>query len=133
MQATAELALSVLLLAAGALAQTTHLVGPGGLAQIRDALLIAAPGDLVLAQPGTYAQFHCERRRDDPRRGAGHRRRGLRRIGVVPRLQQRSILSRRRVAHAHHTSGRADRALRRARVRGVAEPVLRQPRRARGR
>ena len=75
MQATAELALSVLLLAAGALAQTTHLVGPGGLAQIRDALLIAAPGDLVLAQPGTYAQFHCERRRDDPRRGAGHRRR----------------------------------------------------------
>ena len=59
MQATAHLALPVLLFAAGALAQTTHLVGPGGLAQIRDALLIAAPGDLVLVQPGTYAQFHA--------------------------------------------------------------------------
>lgn len=41
------------------LAQTTHLVGPGGLPQIRDALAIAAPGDVVLVQPGTYAQFHA--------------------------------------------------------------------------
>jgi len=38
-------------------AQTTHLVGPAGLPQIRDALAIASPGDLVLVQPGTYAQF----------------------------------------------------------------------------
>lgn len=43
--------------AAGALAQTTHLVGAGGLPQIRDALAIAAPGDVVLVQPGIYAQF----------------------------------------------------------------------------
>jgi hypothetical protein len=44
---------------ASALAQTTHLVGPGGLPQIRAALAIAAPGDVVLVQPGTYAQFHA--------------------------------------------------------------------------
>lgn len=39
------------------LAQTTHLVGPGGLPQIRDALAIAAPGDVIHVLPGTYAQF----------------------------------------------------------------------------
>lgn len=38
-------------------AQTTHVVGPAGLPQIRDALAIAGPGDLVLVQPGTYAHF----------------------------------------------------------------------------
>jgi peptide deformylase len=37
--------------------QTTHLVGPGGLAQIRDALAIAQPGDRIHVQPGTYAHF----------------------------------------------------------------------------
>lgn len=37
--------------------QTVHLVGPGGLPQIRDALAIAAPGDVVHVQPGTYAHF----------------------------------------------------------------------------
>ena len=52
-----------LLLAASALplaianAQSTLAVGPGGFAQIRDALAVAAPGDLVLVQPGSYAQF----------------------------------------------------------------------------
>ena len=64
MTATAHLAFAALVFAAlafanGAVAQTTHLVGPGGLPQIRDALLIAAPGDVVLVQPGTYAQFHA--------------------------------------------------------------------------
>ncbi|MCA8978353.1 MAG: hypothetical protein KDC98_26730 [Planctomycetes bacterium] len=37
--------------------QTVHTVGPGSLPQIRDALAIAAPGDIVLVQPGTYAHF----------------------------------------------------------------------------
>lgn len=44
-------------LAASTAAQTTHLVGPGGFAQIRDALEIAAPGDVIEVQPGTYAHF----------------------------------------------------------------------------
>jgi hypothetical protein len=39
------------------MAQTIHLVGPGGLAQIRDALAIAAPGDVIHVQPGLYAHF----------------------------------------------------------------------------
>ncbi|MBX3464634.1 MAG: hypothetical protein KF830_15805 [Planctomycetes bacterium] len=39
--------------------QTTHLVGPGGLPQIRDALAVAAHGDTILVQPGTYAHFAC--------------------------------------------------------------------------
>ncbi|HEX5050974.1 MAG TPA: hypothetical protein VFZ65_04310 [Planctomycetota bacterium] len=38
-------------------AQAVHVVGPGGLPQIRDALAIAAPGDLVLVLPGSYAPF----------------------------------------------------------------------------
>lgn len=38
-------------------AQATHLVGPGGFAQIRDALAVAAPGDRIHVQPGTYAHF----------------------------------------------------------------------------
>lgn len=50
---------ATLAIAAVATAQTTHLVGPGGLPQIRDALLIAAPGDIMLVQPGTYAQFQA--------------------------------------------------------------------------
>lgn len=47
----------ILAVAVGLPAQTTHLVGPGGLPQIRSALAIAAPGDTILVQPGTYAQF----------------------------------------------------------------------------
>ncbi len=38
-------------------AQTTHLVGPGGLPQIRAALAVAVPGDIIHVLPGTYAQF----------------------------------------------------------------------------
>lgn len=38
-------------------AQATHLVGPGGFAEIRDALAVAAPGDRLHVQPGTYAHF----------------------------------------------------------------------------
>jgi hypothetical protein len=41
-------------------AQAVHLVGPGGLPQIRNALAIAAPGDVVLVQPGSYANFHAQ-------------------------------------------------------------------------
>lgn len=43
--------------AVGLPAQTRHLVGPGGLPQIRDALAIASPGDTIVVQPGTYAHF----------------------------------------------------------------------------
>lgn len=43
--------------AVGLPAQTIHLVGPGALPQIRDALAIAAPGDVVHVLPGTYAHF----------------------------------------------------------------------------
>lgn len=43
----------------GAPSQTNHLVGPGGLPQIRDALAVASPGDLIRVQPGTYAHFEA--------------------------------------------------------------------------
>ncbi len=43
--------------AALAVAQTTLLVGPSGLPQIRDAIALAAPGDVVVVEPGTYAHF----------------------------------------------------------------------------
>lgn len=43
--------------AVGLPAQTIHLVGPGGLPQIRDALAIAQPGDRIHVQPGSYAHF----------------------------------------------------------------------------
>ncbi len=46
-----------LLLAVAASAQATLLVGPGGYAQIRDAVAVAAPGDVVVVQPGLYAHF----------------------------------------------------------------------------
>lgn len=39
--------------------QATWNVGLGGHAQIRDALLLAAPGDIVLVSPGNYMQFTC--------------------------------------------------------------------------
>lgn len=45
-------------LAAGAAAQTVHLVGPGGFAQIDDALAVASPGDVVHVQGGAYGSFH---------------------------------------------------------------------------
>ena len=38
--------------------QATLLVGPGGFAEIRQALAVAQPDDVVLVQPGTYAHFH---------------------------------------------------------------------------
>jgi hypothetical protein len=50
-------ALAVSLLAVAASAQATHTVGPGGFAQIDAALAVAAPGDVVLVQPGTYQPF----------------------------------------------------------------------------
>lgn len=50
-------ALLVLVMATSASSQTFHLVGPGGHAQIRDALAVAAQGDVIEVQPGFYAQF----------------------------------------------------------------------------
>ncbi|MFK7740504.1 MAG: hypothetical protein AB8H80_09270 [Planctomycetota bacterium] len=38
-------------------AQTTYLVGPSGFAEIRDALAVAANGDIVLVEPGSYGHF----------------------------------------------------------------------------
>lgn len=43
--------------AVGIPAQSTHLVGPGGYAQVSDALAVAAPGDFIHVSPGTYAPF----------------------------------------------------------------------------
>lgn len=43
--------------AVGLPAQSIHLVGRGALPQIRDALALAAPGDVVHVLPGTYAHF----------------------------------------------------------------------------
>ena len=43
--------------AAPAVAQATHLVGPGGFPQITDAIAAAQPGDLILVQQGTYLPF----------------------------------------------------------------------------
>ncbi len=40
-----------------ATAQTTHLVGPGGFAQIAEAVAAAASGDVILVQPGVYGSF----------------------------------------------------------------------------
>lgn len=51
------LASFALAIAAPALAQSTHLVGVGGFAQIRQALAVAQPGDTILVQPGNYAHF----------------------------------------------------------------------------
>lgn len=39
--------------------QTTHVVGAGGFAEIRQALAVAQPGDRILVDPGTYAHFHA--------------------------------------------------------------------------
>lgn len=57
MKTTLHGILVALLTCAIAVAQATHLVGPGGFAQIRDALAVAAPGDIVDVQPGSYAHF----------------------------------------------------------------------------
>ncbi len=37
--------------------QASHVVGPGGHAQISDAIAVASPGDVVLVLPGTYNFF----------------------------------------------------------------------------
>jgi hypothetical protein len=55
--AVLSLPIVVVFAAHAAPAQTTHLVGPGGLPQIRDALAVAMPGDVIHVLPGTYAQF----------------------------------------------------------------------------
>ncbi|MBK8979890.1 MAG: hypothetical protein IPM29_28670 [Planctomycetes bacterium] len=40
-------------------AQSVHVVGPTGYAEIRDALAIAAPGDVIEVESGTYLDFAC--------------------------------------------------------------------------
>lgn len=57
MRTSESLTASVLLLTSLANAQTLHVVGPGGFAQIRDALAAAATGDIIHVHPGLYAQF----------------------------------------------------------------------------
>lgn len=42
-------------------AQSTLLVGPGGYAEIADAVAAAQAGDLVVVQPGTYLPFNLSR------------------------------------------------------------------------
>lgn len=51
------LATALILFTSLANAQTTHIVGPGGFAQIRDALAAASTGDVIHVHPGLYAQF----------------------------------------------------------------------------
>ncbi|MBL8755610.1 MAG: hypothetical protein JNK15_20105 [Planctomycetes bacterium] len=43
--------------ACGAIAQTTHIVGPGGFSQIYEATAVAAAGDVILVHPGAYFSF----------------------------------------------------------------------------
>lgn len=46
------------LLCSALAAQATLTVGPGGHAQISDAVAAAQPGDLIVVQPGAYLPFH---------------------------------------------------------------------------
>ena len=48
---------SLLILASIASSQTTHLVGPGGFADLNQALAAATDGDVLLVQPGSYPTF----------------------------------------------------------------------------
>lgn len=47
----------ILAIAVGLPSQTVHLVGPTGFAQIRDAIAVAAAGDIIEVAGGTYAPF----------------------------------------------------------------------------
>lgn len=47
-----------LVLAAALPAQTTHVVGPGGFAEITHALAVASHGDVLLVHPGSYQPFN---------------------------------------------------------------------------
>lgn len=49
----------VLALASSLAAQTTHFVGPGGFAQIQDAVAAAVDGDTIEVAPGNYFSFDC--------------------------------------------------------------------------
>lgn len=40
--------------------QTTRVVGPGSIPEIRDALALSTTGDVILVQPGLYAHFQCQ-------------------------------------------------------------------------
>ncbi len=51
----------VLLLAAGAAAQTVHVVGPGGHARIGDAIALATAGDVIQVAPGSYPPFTLDK------------------------------------------------------------------------
>lgn len=49
---------AALFVVAAAPAQATLTVGPGGFAQIADAIAAASPGDLIVVQNGAYLPFH---------------------------------------------------------------------------
>ncbi len=51
--------LASLVLGAAVAAQTTHTVGAGGFATIAAALAAAAPGDVIVVQPGSYGPFQA--------------------------------------------------------------------------
>lgn len=52
-----RLVLAIALLATSLCAQTVHVVGPGGFAQIQQAINAASNGDVVVIQSGTYQSF----------------------------------------------------------------------------
>jgi hypothetical protein len=51
----------VLLLSASLTAQTVHTVGPGGFAQIRDAIAAASPNDVIQVHAGIYQAFTLDK------------------------------------------------------------------------
>lgn len=58
---TAAAACVLAVLAASAGAQATHVVGPGGFATIGAAIAAAAPGDIVVVQPGSYTMLGLDK------------------------------------------------------------------------
>ncbi|MEZ6036458.1 MAG: hypothetical protein R3F29_03185 [Planctomycetota bacterium] len=61
MQITVRRFLAVAALTAVAAPAQTLVVGPGNLPQIRDAIALAAPGDVIAVLPGTYAHFIADK------------------------------------------------------------------------
>jgi len=57
MKKALTMGLPLALLTTATVGQTTHVVGPGGFPQVNAALAVAAPGDVILVQPGAYNGF----------------------------------------------------------------------------
>ena len=49
------------LLGASLAAQTVHTVGPGGFAQIHEAIAAASPNDVIQVHAGTYEAFTLDK------------------------------------------------------------------------